>query len=739
MGAPAWSLDCGELNCKGSRRRERATPHPRRVRGPPHGGLGHRETGIGRVLAGWTARLPSPHMGAGSATVARCRHATLGACARPQAGHYCRPASPGAAITGPTGPAFNIAMLTLGPQPRHLPILAVLLLTGAALALGGFYRMPNLEQRILHTDEAVHAVKFSQLLEDGSFVYDPKDYHGPTMYFATLAWAKFAEWRDSSDVTVVGLRSVIVVFGLLALISPLLFMNAIGRGPAVLACLLLAASPAFVYYSRYYIMEMPLVVFAAAALFCGWRWHQTHGRLWLIFGGVLLGLMHATKETFVFNIAAAVGAGWCLWMVRPRAGGLRLGDYRRKKHPNPWPDLAALVVPFLLTSALLMSNFFQHPQAIIDSYRTYLLYFERAGGSGHEKPWYFYLQTLAWNRAGFVWTELFVLVLAVIGAGSLWTRRESVERPVLFGRFIALYTLFQFIGYSIIPYKTPWTILSAYYGCVLLAGIGVAALMHVSTHRLWRLAVMGMLVAGLWHLCLQSKRVTGRFEADPRNPYVYSHTNPMLMRLVRQLHDLQAVLPEGESLRVQVIQFESGWPLPWYLRDMPFVGFQNAYRPDLDADVFVVDAQFAAPMRENLGDDFVQDGPHSLRPGVMLQAFVRRPLWERLLEARGVRPAVPTPGAGLEPADPDEPLIGPANPDPLSGLLRPWQQPAPDTPAPPLLPPASGQQPRPPGLMPLTEPTESRPSTPDSASETREDPPPVPPDQLPTLRALPAN
>jgi predicted membrane-bound mannosyltransferase len=39
--------------------------------------------------------------------------------------------------------------------------------------------------RPMHTDEAVDAIKFGALLEKGSYIYDPAEYHGPTLNYFT--------------------------------------------------------------------------------------------------------------------------------------------------------------------------------------------------------------------------------------------------------------------------------------------------------------------------------------------------------------------------------------------------------------------------------------------------------------------------------------------------------------------------------------------------------------------------
>ena len=56
--------------------------------------------------------------------------------------------------------------------------LALLLAIAGALAL----RVPSLAKRPLHNDEAVNAVKVSELWQHGRYAYDPDEYHGPTLH-----------------------------------------------------------------------------------------------------------------------------------------------------------------------------------------------------------------------------------------------------------------------------------------------------------------------------------------------------------------------------------------------------------------------------------------------------------------------------------------------------------------------------------------------------------------------------
>ena len=68
----------------------------------------------------------------------------------------------------------------------------VLILAATIVALA--LRLPRLDQRPMHGDEAVHADKFRLLLEERFYEYDPEEYHGPTLNYLTLlpAWLQGA-------------------------------------------------------------------------------------------------------------------------------------------------------------------------------------------------------------------------------------------------------------------------------------------------------------------------------------------------------------------------------------------------------------------------------------------------------------------------------------------------------------------------------------------------------------------
>ncbi len=89
------------------------------------------------------------------------------------------------------------------------------------------------------------------------------------------------------------------------------------------------------------------------------------------------------------------------------------------------------------------------------------------------------------------------------------------------------------------------------------------------------------------------------------------------------------------------------WPLPWYLRAMPQVGYWAA--PDdpvaLQAPVLVASLAHTQVLDASLGDGYVSEF-YGLRPDVLQALYVERDLWERFLagvaRGDGDRPGGPT-------------------------------------------------------------------------------------------------
>ena len=501
--------------------------------------------------------------------------------------------------------------------------LALLLIIASALAL----RVPELDARPLHNDEAVNAVKVSKLWQEGRYVYDPDEYHGPALHYATLPFLWVSGARNREDLDDSTLRLAPVAFGVGLVLLIWLFADGLGRQAVTWAALFTAVSPAMVFYSRYFIHEMLLVFFTALVLGGGWRYARTRAAHWAIVAGAGLGLMAATKETFVITVAAMGLAGivtiwWWLPPLRRVQGFLALGNW---KH-------AALALGTAFTIWLLFfSSFFTHFDGLLDSVRTYIPWFKRAGGhSPHDHPWTFYLHRLAWFHPakGPVWSEGLILVLAVVGAVASLVERKSPLRC-----FLALYTIALTAAYSLIPYKTPWCLLSFHLGMVLLAGVGAAALVGFFHARSFKVMTVAMLLALTCQLSWQAWRTSFVYPADRRNPYVYAQTVPDISNLVRRTDGIANVAPAGYKTVVKIIAPNSDyWPLPWSLRRFKHVGCYQNIPDDPFAPIVVVSSKLDARLDEKSGRKWIMAGLSELRPGNFFELYVELGLWKRYVE-----------------------------------------------------------------------------------------------------------
>ena len=554
-------------------------------------------------------------------------------------------------------------------EPKPIRWKTLLVLLALALTLGSLYRLTDLGKKPMHTDEAILALKTQEFMQTGTFEYDPKDYHGPFLHHATK-WLGGLRDFQADTLTEEQVRWVTAVFGLLLILSPLLLMDVIGRTGAGVACLFIAVSPMMNYYSRYYIMEEPFALLVILFIATLWRWTQNKNILWLILAGIALGCMHAAKETFVLNIAAlAAGYGVVKLLglpFTPKKSGYGFRSFT--KNPislQPW--LIVLVVGALV-SVWFYSNGFRTWDDVTDSMVTYVNYLHRSEGSGHEKPWHYYLSLLFWRQQGFQWSEALIGGLGIIGIlNALLDHRRSDHKRAFLTLF-ATYTLVLLLIYSIIPYKTPWSILAVQHALALMAGLGARSVFRVFAETPVIKAALAIgLAGGIYHLCRQTSLATDfpfehqtRFAAsEMHNPYVYSHTSTNLVSLANRIHALAEFTPEKLDMPVQVIQSEQGWPLPWYLRDMRQVGYQADIPEKLTAPVVVTDTGKEEAVLAKLGGAY-ESTLYGLRPGLNVSLLVEKSLWEK---SQGL-PASATPPAtsdlALGPPAPPSALPGPA-------------------------------------------------------------------------------
>ena len=438
-------------------------------------------------------------------------------------------------------------------------------------------------------------------------------------------------------------------------------MPGLSREVVVAAGFFTAVSPAMVFYSRYYIQETLLVFFAFGVLVSGCRYARGRHAGWAVAMGVFAGLMHATKETAVIALGAMVLALGLTRVTRGSAPGpaLRPAPATLVRH-----GLIALTTAASV-SALFYSSFLTHPAGVVDSYTTYASHLGRAQHEWHIHPWYYYLELLVYFRgsSGPLWTEALILLLAGVGVVTVATRKDlpGVDADIV--RFISFYSIALLIIYSAIPYKTPWNMLGALHGLIILAGVGAVAALNATRSRYAYVALGCGLAIGGAHLARQSYLGSNDYYADPNNPYVYAHPTDDVMRIAERIQALADVHPAGNDMYIEVISPASDyWPLPWYLRSFPNTGWWEEVdtevpaapviiaAPSVEADVLRKLYELPAPGEKYLYMPLFESTTE-LRPTIEIHGYVRKDLWDAYLQNLQERQSL----QNLRTPDPDAP------------------------------------------------------------------------------------
>ena len=215
-----------------------------------------------------------------------------------------------------------------------------------ALALG--MRMWELGGRAMHYDEAIHVhyawklVNSEGALGGWPWVFGRDFIHAPWMHgpfqieFTAFIFRIFGD----SEFTA---RLGYVLFGTALVGLPYFLRDYLGRTGALLAGVMLALSPAMLYFSRFGRNDILMAFWALALLILIWRYLQEGKSRYLYLAAAVLAFMFATKETAY--IVTLIFGGSMFLLALPQLVPWALGRINLT-------DLAGPAVVFLLLFTL---------------------------------------------------------------------------------------------------------------------------------------------------------------------------------------------------------------------------------------------------------------------------------------------------------------------------------------------------------------------------------------------------
>jgi uncharacterized protein (TIGR03663 family) len=391
----------------------------------------------------------------------------------------------------------------------------------------------------------------------------------------------------------------------------------VGRKISHLAALAMAVSPGFVFYGRYSIHEVWLVVssmlFILGALGL-WRF-GTRGYLWCT--GMGIAGMILTKETYIIHLGCAFAAVVVAWVSHQITPAQNV-----KAAAQTWraADLIAIIAVAIGAIVFFYSGTFMHWNGVKGLYETFEAWLKTGqNGNGHEKAWYYWLMLIARYEQP-------------IAIGLLACFLCQFYRDIMM-RYLAIYGAGVLMAYSIVHYKTPWCVISIVWPFLFTFGAAFSLVPLRLRARDYALAGVALLAvlgftiyarrardfADVWPFFFLAGAaaffVISRFKAISQaalaivlfislilsvrlnyfrcttdtEPYVYVQTYNDIWRLTNPLLKLARKDPTKYQLVGHMIR-PSAYPLPWILGDFPKIGYyehDNLPSP-LDADFLVV-------------------------------------------------------------------------------------------------------------------------------------------------------
>jgi len=451
---------------------------------------------------------------------------------------------------------------------RLLPLVILLLL-----------RFYDLGIRPPHHDEAVNGWFVDGILNRGYYVYDPQNYHGPLFFYILTVFEKIFGRG------IVWLRVVPVIFGSLISFTPFLFTKWLGRWGTWIAAIIFTVSPALIFFSRYAIHET-LFTLSCILFFYFWLRVKEEGftkkTIWGF--GLTLGAMATVKENFVlFGGALCMAEGvFALW-------DKKLPFAFTKKF---WIGLSLAVLIAAVMIIVFFSGFFQDSNGIPNFFSAFEFWSQTGEkGNGHQKPFEYWLKIMG----SLEWYALFGLLISPFVVLSKKFSKEV--------RLTGLMSLFLWLIYSVVSYKTPWCVLSFYWGFVFLASLWIGRWIESLKKGTWKGWILLPFGIGCCVSLYQAYDVAYLNPDQEGHYYIYGQTFHDMLGPVNEILDRAKTNPALKStLRIEVISSFT-WPLPYLLgefKQTAYYGEKNV-PATLEADEIIMDkayeTQFASRMK----------------------------------------------------------------------------------------------------------------------------------------------
>lgn len=556
----------------------------------------------------------------------------------------------------------------------------------AVTVVAAFVRFWQLTIRPLHHDEGVNGHFLTTLFREGTYQYDPSNYHGPTLYYIALAFSKIFGLNTLS------IRWSVAIFGVLTVILAFFLYRYIGKIGALFAGLFLALSPGMVFISRYFIHEI-LFVFLSLAIIVGvlffiekrkagivavaamtllllvcflpttlslsavvaentilfWvlrvvlfaveavlvflimrmllAWDA--GRpIYLILAAVSAILLFATKETAFITLGTMAIACFCVWIWRKIYRSFFSEPKPDELEPVEltWTNFREKIGTSTDLILIIASCLFAFVYVGILFFSSFFTYPEGVKGAFEA----YAIWTTTGNKdhtQNGLWAYLkwgYQLELPIFILSAVGTLLAFLKAKHRFAMFAGLWAFGLLAAYTIIPYKTPWLALSFLLPMCIAGGYAINELAS-SKDILQKILAALLAVASVAVLSFQTYQLNFVRYDDEEMAYVYAHTRRGFLDLINKIEYYAEKSSKGKEAKIEIVSPDY-WSMPWYLNDYPNAVFGGELVEINSAEMIVASKAQSFELSERYAAHYKFAGEYPLRPGVELYLLVRKDL-----------------------------------------------------------------------------------------------------------------
>lgn len=554
---------------------------------------------------------------------------------------------------------------------KKLNVLIILIILITAL----FLRFYKLDLRLFHHDEGVNSTFLLTLIKDGTYHYNPENFHGPLLYYLTYIPVSIIGLKSSlinvenPDIADISFRIPPAFFGLLLVILFITLKSWLGRWGVITTMILTALSTSNLFYSRYNIHEIYLIFFTLLTFVSGYYFYKTRKNIYIYLAFMNLAFMFTLKETAIINM----GIFFLSLMITTFFNSYLNGEnsiaerwkilYKEfgKKLINPIPIVGVLFLLFTLIAIYL------NPGKLAEKAENYWNYalFTKGVSVATLFLLFSFLFRILKDRTLHILTGILIFFIVIsVFYSSLFTYSKGIasfflafenwvsagtiesvqskpffyflkilfeyESPILILGILALifslrkddpiiiftisWTVLAFIINSAIPYKTPWLVFNIILPITILAGKFIQDLINSldSKLKVTIFSITALLIIS--RFAYTSINLSFVNYDNDQEEIVYVQTVRDAKKLVERTFELTKSF-DGYNTKIHITPSDL-WPLPWYFRDYNAI----LYNALSDAPIIIINSEKKKELERNLKERYSKEN-YPLRPGVNLTLY----------------------------------------------------------------------------------------------------------------------